>query len=107
MHVMARDYDFVIVEADPLATPSGLAAAFAADQLVLTAIERTTLRIDIERVIERAARIGASVVGVVVSAPSRKLRAEVAPTAEGKSRGGATARTDGVGKAAGWVPDAQ
>lgn len=107
LHVMARDYDFVIVEADPLDTPTGLAAAFAGDQLVLTAIERTTLRVDIERVIERAERIGASVVGVVVSAPSRKLRADAAQAAEGRRPGGSTERTDGVGKAAGWVPDAQ
>ena len=107
LHVMARDYDFVIVEADPLDTPSGLAAAFASDHVVLTAIERTTLRIDIERVIERTARIGASVVGVVVSAPPRRLRADAAEAAEGKRRDGSTERTDGVGKVAGWVPDAQ
>ncbi len=106
LHVLARDFDFVIVEADSLDAPSGLAAAFASDQLVLTAIERTTLRVDIEQVVERAARIGTSIAGIVVSAPSRRLRAEE-PATQGNGRDASTEHADEHGKTAGWVPDPQ
>lgn len=107
LHVMSREYDFVIVEAESPATPAGLAAVFAGDHMVLTAVDRRTRRADIELAVERAERIGTRIAGVVVSAPSRRLTTDGPRTADAK-RGGRSAKRSGeVGKTAGWVPDAQ
>ncbi len=108
LHIMSREYDFVIVEADSAATPSGLAAAFAGDHLVLTAVDRVTRYVDAERVVERTTRIGVSIVGVVVTSRSRFMRVDAGQGgADGDLQDDPAARVDVDTAATGWIPDSQ